>query len=125
MSGKMKDWRGGACRKRGGNNGSHTETIGMGLTRGLTAEYYRQRETEAKAKKLGRAGAEQKGDRKRIAPKSQRHTDEQVMAAIRERRAGVSFQVLAEKYDTNPDVVRNWCNGVNRGHLLDRVDREG
>lgn len=61
---------------------------------------------------------------KRRAGGKPRFTDDQVKAIIRERLIGKSTTRLAFENDVDERVVANWCEGVNRKHLLREVEKE-
>lgn len=53
-----------------------------------------------------------------------RFTDDQVKAIIREHIRGKPVTRLAFEHDLDHRVVANWCEGVNRKHLLADVEKE-
>ena len=53
-----------------------------------------------------------------------RATDEQVAEYIRRNRAGESFAKIAASTHESIGSIRNWCEGVNRSHILSQVMQE-
>jgi DNA invertase Pin-like site-specific DNA recombinase len=51
-------------------------------------------------------------------------SDETVMEIIRLRLNGAKTTELAKEYGVSLQVIRQWCGGINRGHLLTKVESE-
>lgn len=65
-----------------------------------------------------------KGARKPYAGTNLRATDEQVANYIRRNRAGENYASIAASSQESIGSIRNWCEGVNRAHILQQVIRE-
>lgn len=61
---------------------------------------------------------------KRRAGGAPRLTDEQVKAIIRENLKGKTVTRLAFEHDLDERTVGQWCEGINRKHLLAEVEKE-
>lgn len=53
-----------------------------------------------------------------------KHTDEQVLAAIRRYRSGERVSLIAKELNTVDSVIRGWATGISRSYLLDQVLKE-
>lgn len=57
----------------------------------------------------------------RHTKKESKHSEEMIKEIINARLDGDPPRLLATKYDVSTRLIRSWCEGTNRGHILDAV----
>lgn len=57
----------------------------------------------------------------RLTKVQTKHSEDMIKEIINAKLDGNPPALLAKKYDVSTRLIRSWCEGTNRGHILDAV----